>query len=359
LVVLRVVDQLKGAIERDKLSRLVSRSEVGDIHAQRQRVVGPHAGRRRWVVRTAAVIALTTTAIAATTLLSPGSPDGPNVAVAAVLRHLAQVAANQSPTVQLGAAEYLYVDSEDDYVTAVQGPDGYRYLQPEERDVWIGADGSGRLITTAGQPVFLTPADQAAWIAAGSPTISTAPSDTAFGACGLSDGPTDLSTLPTDPTTLGQLIAERKIEGGPPGPAEDFIEVGDLLRETNASPVLRTALFQVAENLSGIELLGSVSDHAGRSGIGLAIVQDGVRDELIFDSQTSALLGEEETIIGPDSDWDAPIGTVLGWSVYLSSSIVDKLPPVSSQTEQGPVSQCGGTGSPGSVPVPLAVNPDP
>jgi len=46
-----------------------------------------------------------------------------------------------------------------------------------------------------------------------------------------------------------------KVEGGPPGPAEAFTQVGDLLRETDASPALRAALYSAAAGLAGVKSL--------------------------------------------------------------------------------------------------------
>jgi hypothetical protein len=205
---------------------------------------------------------------------------------------------------------------------------------PQQRQFWLGADGSGRILETVGTPTFVTPADQAAWVAHGSPAISTAPSDTTFGPHALSDGPGDLSTLPTDPAQLGALLSARKIEGGPPGPAEDFVQIGDLLRETDASPALRSSLYQVAEKIAGVTLLGTVTDHDGRSGIGIGRVNaDGEEFVYIFDPHTSALLGEEDIATRPDAGYQgATAGTVLDWAVYLSSGIVDSL----SDTPAGP-----------------------
>ena len=64
----------------------------------------------------------------------------------------------------------------------------------------------------------------------------------------------DLSNLPTDQSELRTLIEERRVEGGPSGDWETFAIIGDLLRETYASPELRSALYQVAANLPGVEL---------------------------------------------------------------------------------------------------------
>jgi hypothetical protein len=130
-------------------------------------------------------------------------------------------------------------------------------------------------------------------------------SDMWFAPDRLSIGPTNLQALPTDPAALRALLDARKIEGGPPGPAEDFVQIGDRSRETDASPALRAAIYKVAAAIPGVEVLGPARDRAGRLGIGLAYKTSGARDELIFDPRTSALLGELDT--------DAS-GRLTGWA---------------------------------------------
>ena len=257
----------------------------------------------------------------------PGSPTRPISAAAATLARLADIAAAQPATDPPGPGRYQYTESQATYQDCDEDQPAYCYNMPQQRQIWIGADGSGRMLETVGPPSFVTPADRAAWVAHGSPAISTAPSDTTFGPHTLSDGPGDLSTLPTDPAQLAAILSARTIEGGPPGPAEDFAQIGDLLRETDASPALRSALYQVAENTAGVTLLGTVTDHDGRSGIGIGRVNDdGEEFEYIFDPQTSALLGEEDIATRPNAGYQgATTGTVLNWAVYLSSGIVDSL----------------------------------
>jgi hypothetical protein len=288
--------------------------------------------RRRWVVRSAAaVVVLVGAASGVSVLLRPGSPASPGTAAAAVLTKLARVAADQPVPSAPGPGQYLYVDSVETYTdgssSGPSGGPGFTVLLPEHRQIWIAPDGSGQIRETFGQPTFLSAQDRANWEADGDPPIPHAPTDMSFGPGGLEDGPTDLWKLPMNPAALGAEIASRKIEGGPPGPAEDFTQVADLLRETDASPALRSALYQVAAGLPGVESLGTVTDHSGRTGVGVAYVNDGLRHELIFDPETSALLGESYTIVGPGSGYDAPVGTVVGWEVYLQSSIVNSLPP--------------------------------
>ena len=98
------------------------------------------------------------------------------------------------------------------------------------------------------------------------------------------------------PDALLQVIEDRTIVGGPPGDAETFVLIGDLLRETYASPALRAALYEVAAGLPGVELIGNVRDASGRPGVAVAYEHDGARNELIFDPETAAMLGESSVV---------------------------------------------------------------
>jgi hypothetical protein len=225
----------------------------------------------------------------------------------------------------------MYTSSVAAYTSStLDGPHPYTVLYPQNRQIWIAPNGSGRILETVGQAAFLSPKDRADWVAAGSPDLAEPPSDESYGPGGLSDGPTDLTTLPTDPAALRTMISSRRIEGGPPGPAEDFTQIGDLLRETDAPPALRAALLQVAAGLPGIEELGTVTDHEGRRGVGVAYVSGGARHELIFDPKNSSLMGEQDVVVAA-SPGSEPVGTMVAWAVYLRSGVVDSV----SQVPQG------------------------
>jgi len=302
------------------------------------RAVGARARtRRRRAGSIAAAAVVAGAVVSAGALLSPGSPVGPMpAAAAAVLRHLADVAATQPASVVPGPGQYLYVDSQQANLDRTGGSGAsYAVLLPEERQIWIGTDGSGRLRQTYGTPSFLTAKDHAAWVAAGSPALpGGAPMDDSFGPGGLVDGPTDVTKLPTDPSALG--IAISRMSSGAPAPAEVFTRIGDLLRETDASPALRAALYRVAAELPGVELLGSVTDHVGRAGIGVAYTAHGTQDELIFDPRTSALLGEQSTVTGAGTGLDVAPGTVVGWAAYLRYAVVDTTGPTPAATTPVP-----------------------
>jgi hypothetical protein len=122
---------------------------------------------------------------------------------------------------------------------------------------------------------------------------------------------------------LKELIESRKLGYGPPGDAETFQIIGDLLRRTGAPPAVRAALYTIASQLPGVELIGPTRDQLGRPGTGVAYVSRGQRDELIFDPQTSGLLAEQTSVVQRSKDNPFPPGSVISWTAYLASGVVD------------------------------------
>ncbi len=288
---------------RDALAQLIS--------AERERATR----RRRRPIRRPAMLA---TGVAVAVLLGVLVPllgsgtSGPSPAVAAVFERLARVASAQPSLGPLSPGHYLFVDSIQ--FQESDAPEvGCVTLVPEHRRIWIGADGSGRLLETLGRPSYTSAADRArcAHVPAERGT-----SDAWFGPGCLTNGPANLLRLPTDPARLAQKLRARQIEGGPPGPAEDFVQIGDLLRETDAPPALRAALYRVAETIPGVQVLGAVRDARGRPGLGIVDVRGNVRDELIVDPHTGVLLAERVTSPGQPAEW----------SLYLRTVIVSHVP---------------------------------
>jgi hypothetical protein len=291
---------------------------MSHIHAERAPRLAP-LRRRRFALGTAVVAA--TASVAAAVILFGAGGAGPSPAAAAVLRHAARTAAQQPATDPPAPGQFVYTKSEGTVVNSA-GTDGQtiNFYENGTREAWIGPDGSGRLREEHSPPRFVTSSDKAAWIAAGKPDLSgSRNSDETFAAGGLSY--LDLSKLPSDPAQLKQLIENRTVEGGPPGDAETFTIIGDLLRETYASPGVRSALYTIASELPGVQLVGPVKDELGRSGTAVAYVSHGISDELILDPQTSALLAERQVVTGNGS-W-APVGTVLESTAYVRSGVVD------------------------------------
>jgi hypothetical protein len=191
----------------------------------------------------------------------------------------------------------------------------------DHRQIWIGTDGSGLLRETYGPQRFASAADRAICLGA-DPKMklrSGGTSDDWFAAQCLSLKPAnfDWSSLSSDPRVLLQQM--RQLDGGPATPGEDFVHIGDFLRETDAPPAVRATLYRAAALIPGIQLLGTVRDHNGRPGLGIAYPSQGpypskgASSELIFDPKTGELSGEQGT--GPSY-----------WAVYLRQQVVNSLP---------------------------------
>jgi hypothetical protein len=286
--------------------------------------------------------ALGLVAILATGLLPLGR--GADPAAAAALNRAADNAAAQPAA----GAGYRHTKSEGANLSGVGGwpdhPNGIWALVPVTREIWARSDGSGRVIETRGEPIWFGPADKAAWVAVGSPDLRGTPSsDTTFSLTpsGLAPGTPqawpgslyyeNVDALPTDVAALRHVIDERAAAGGGATDYERFTIVGDLLRETVAAPQVRAALYRVAAGLGDVELIGSMTDRAGRTGTAVSMTNGqssrGLeRRVLIFDPRTSALLAEEDVLLHK-VDWlDAEPPLLIGYDTYLVSDVVPAIP---------------------------------
>jgi hypothetical protein len=265
-----------------------------------------------------------------------GSPAGPSPAAAAVLNRLARLIAAQPLTPQPG--QYLYVDSRSEYPT-FDGSSSCETLAVVHREIWIGTDGSGLIRETSGPQQYASAAAQAACLQA-DPNMQLRSGGTSndwFAPQCLALGPTsNWNSLSSDPRVLLQQM--RQLDGGPATPGEDFVHIGDFLRETDAPPAVRATLYQAAALIPGIQLLGTVRDHDGRPGLGIAYPYPSQgpypssvsSSELIFDPHTGELLGEQGT--GPQY-----------WAVYLNEQVVNALPSNPPAPLTPPCVNTGGT----------------
>ncbi|HEX4942474.1 MAG TPA: CU044_5270 family protein, partial [Actinomycetota bacterium] len=301
----------------------------------------PRRRRSSWAVAAPIVAAALGLALVVPVVLSNG-PGGAEPAAAAALHRVALRAAQQPPEPAPRPGQYLYTRSKSMPRLLYVVGDGttFFFTQPLVRESWLGLDGSGRILNTAGRVTFPTAEDRAAWIAAGSPDLCPEvchgeTADDVFNPGELTYP--NYADLPTDPEELLQLIQSRQLVGGPDGDWETFSIIGDLLRETYTPPEVRAALYQVAAEIPGVELVGRVVDGAGRPGVAVAYTQVAGRGlELIFDPTTAELLGENYVNV-EDSDVDVatggpgaiygavgPAGTRTFTITYLVSGVVDE-----------------------------------
>jgi hypothetical protein len=266
-------------------------------------------------------------------------------AVGQVLREAAAVAAAQEPLAP-GPGQFLFTRSESAYLQSVayspycgthacdrehpsDATEEWSVLVPSEREAWISfGSRQGRVRTVSGKPRFVSADQRAGWVAAGSPPLPRAGQveDSALSGASILDA----SELPTDPATLRRMIEAREIRGveGPPGEAETFTLIGDMLRESYLPAAVRAAIYELTAELPSVELLGEVEDPVGRPGTGIAYTdrRRGTRHELIFDPETSALLGERQSIVRSGAfGFKAPPGTPVGYAAYLESKVVDSV----------------------------------
>ncbi len=243
-------------------------------------------------------------------------------AVAGTLERLARIAGQQSPAPAPGPGQYLYNKTKG---VESQSSFDWTVLLPESRESWISPDGSGRILTVRGEPIFPSDRDLRAFRAQGSPGVKVGTTvDERFAPGELHYR--DLSNLPTDPDRLGRLIKERKIENAVAGAAGSFAIVGALLHETYTRPAVREALFKVAAEIPGVRSLGKVNDPIGRRGVGVALTAHGTRHELIFDPRTSELLASLDQVRDPRVPGErGEPGTVSTYTTYFDSGVVDSV----------------------------------
>lgn len=285
--------------------------------------------RRRWWQRRRILGVAAAACLAALVALAVTSGStSSTTAAAAVLERLAQVAEHQNAVTPPAAGRYLYVDSlQSNEALTVGRAQQCVALVPERRQIWIRADGAGRLLETTGEPSYTSAHDRA--VCAQMHALSgPGTSDSWFAPRCLTLGLA--SALPpgslSDPAAL--LREMRRLDGGPRTPAEDFVHIGDFLRESDDSPALRAAIYRAAATIPGVRLLGLTADHLGRRGIGIGYASHGSLSELIFDPNTSALLGEQTV--------DTANRRATEWAAYRESRIVARIPGSGAPRRLGP-----------------------
>lgn len=313
-------DNLTPPPERDfPEGRLRLRKE--ELLASIQAGQGRHA-RRPWMYRRAALVigfaALAAAAIAAATL--PATSGGPGSASAAVFKRLASRVAAQSWTPAPG--QYLYLDTQSELLAIWDG--NCEIQSVEDQQTWIGPDGSGLQRETKQAGAYTSPDDRTTCLSmAAANSGAQATLDHNLAARSTDDwsapncmklGPTtDWASLSSDPQTLLQQI-DQLYHSSDPSPDEQFRYVADILGQSDAPPDVQANIYRAAALIPGVQSLGTVQDHAGRSGLGLSIATPVGTSELIFDDQTGELLGRTDT------------GQLADWIVYLDKKVVNALP---------------------------------
>jgi hypothetical protein len=284
--------------------------------------------RRRYRLPVPALTAAVAGACAIVALaLIPGSPARPGAAAAAVLGKAALTAAHQPAAAVPGPGQYLYVETIEGQRNSgtASRPDSSG-ICVQTVQVWAAPDGAGRAVASAptgpcsdgvipsqtfpkGQEIDLTVYPRAA-------------------------------DLPRDPAALEQFIV-RHFNSGKEDAGAAFQFAGTFL-QSGAPPRVRAALYRMIQRLPGIELLGPMTDRLGRHGIGVGLTGYGVRDVLILDPATSAVLEREGIAVDPSQIHVPPgsakfsVGELINYTVYKASGVVNSITAVPSATSGSP-----------------------
>jgi hypothetical protein len=213
-------------------------------------------------------------------------------------------------------------------------------LTRTERQVWIGVDRPGRVVTrNAGPITFLSAAARREWIRAGGTRPMTGvngplPANAFVWPAGVAGRPNratayqQLLALPTNVDALWRVIYRGAGQGSAAWKRHEmFTEIGDLLREDPIPAKVRAALYRVAARIPGIQLLGLTRDALGRPALAVSLndVLYGMRDELLFDPRTAALLGEASVVVKPPPTYHVKPGSVRSGATYVMSGIVERI----------------------------------
>ncbi|MBS1878593.1 MAG: CU044_5270 family protein [Actinobacteria bacterium] len=288
-------------------------------------------GRRRWWTskRVLAPAAVAATVAAVLAIGLPGGGEGGGAVVA--LDRVASAAAAQPPVAD--QLPFGYLRTESTFMdTSFAKHRSWSVYQPEIREEWSAADGSGRVRILEGAPRFVGPGDRAAWEAAGRLKFLThgfaAHSEEQAVPAGTFP---DVSGLPVDAGALAAALRAEAEKSGGGGPlAARMLElIANDLENPGASPDLRKALYEAVAQIPGIEYLGDATDQTGRKGVAVGVRSSysggATLYSLIYDPGTSEVLATEKTALGEVSYADGGSRPVLAWTAYLSSGRVRSL----------------------------------
>ncbi len=223
-------------------------------------------------------------------------------------------AAAALPCASATGRAFRYTRSEG--VDLLSGTGRYQALQPYRREIWIAADGSGRLLIHEDPLRFFGASDAAEWAGyAGSPDR-----DQSYGPGGLAL--VELGQVPAEPAALRAFLLGKppdRSQGGPTPPAEVVLrESRRYLRETVAPRPLREAILAVlraepgltAINFAGVTVFSTTTSQAPRIRFEIALGPDG------------GFLWEKRWMLDRADSIDAKPPVVIGAADYLAEGEV-------------------------------------
>lgn len=215
----------------------------------------------------------------------------------------------------------LVVLPEEAFGDVAVSSDEVAYILPQIRESWLSSDGVQQLHTQTAAPIFFDPISEAAYYQAGIhqlDRVGEAVRETFTGVTTALD-----QEWPTTPANLLEAIRSRfPPDRGLPEYVEILDISLDLLRESTATPQLRSAVLEVLADLD-FEL---VEDHANGSAT-FAVDYEGplpTKATFTLDS-TGQLLAETTTLTHGDPALNIQPGTTTFQARYSAVKIVDEI----------------------------------
>jgi hypothetical protein len=255
--------------------------------------------RLRLVLSVVTILALV---LVGADVLHRSTPPRPADA-ASVLRRAAIVVSDQSAP-RLAPGQYLYVKTQSLIQATVYEPtDGSKAFRQvadaqyqETEQSWADKNGSGTGLLTR-QPLQFTSSDaQSAWEATSagrlysSQFLSTVPEPS------LQQSAPDVSRLSLNPKTLTRQILDgadgTNVDRIPLGRSALFERVSRILigPDVGMTTSLSSALYRVLADEPGVSLLGPVTDHQGRTGVGVSVSSPTGASTIIINVATGAAI---------------------------------------------------------------------
>jgi hypothetical protein len=132
----------------------------------------------------------------------------------------------------------------------------------------------------------------------------------------------EIFALPTNPKLLFKRLFAHNVPPSTRARYEFNVTAGTLLADP-LPPRLRSALFGVLTLIPGVKSIGQASDLLGRRGAAVALTAGGIRTELIFDPQTSEVLGTRGVAIRGGEG--IPGGRVYENLAYIDEAVTSSL----------------------------------
>jgi hypothetical protein len=291
---------------------------------QQGRTRRPVLGRRGALV--SGLVGSVAVVIVAVALLV--SQLGQPTAAEAAFGEIARVAEVVDP-LTIPAQQYAYTLYEQtaEGTVPAEAFDGLRdqpmtYLGSLTREMWVGADGTVQMRTTAHAPQFFSAEDEADYYAAGLDVrdgIGKTVTETFTGVVSIANS----RDWPTEPDALrGTIVSLLPESDERPRPVQILDSALDLVREPDTPPALRAAALRVIAGL-GLDL----SDRTDDGGATFTITYDTPERTTwsITIDGAGHLRHESMTLLDGDATYGIPPGTVVLEATRDPIQIVDSL----------------------------------